>query len=183
LLGWRSYFFDCLERWTKETTMLPPKLIMVPIDFSEHSHGALDVASEMASRLGAELLLVHVVPVIPDLPDSVSMFKEEEYEESLESAAAKRLSEMAAALGQKNVKAQTEVGLANDVGMELVRIAEQDNADLVIIATHGMTGWREIRFGSVAKKVVEEADCPVLVLRAKAAKDAGAKDKAASSAA
>jgi nucleotide-binding universal stress UspA family protein len=111
------------------------------------------------------------------------MFKEEEYEESLEGAAAKRLSEMAAALGQKNVKARTEVGLANDVGMELVRIAEQDHADLVIIATHGMTGWRNIAFGSVAKRVVEEADCPVLVLRAKAAKDADAKDKAASSAA
>jgi nucleotide-binding universal stress UspA family protein len=163
--------------------MLPPKLVMVPIDFSEHSHGALDVASEMASRLGAELLLVYVVPAIPDLPDSVSMFKEGEYDKSVDDAGAKQLAELAATLAPKKIKVRTEVGIANDVGMELVRIAEQDHVDLVIIATHGMTGWREIRFGSVAKKVVEEADCPVLVLRAKAAKDADAKDKAASSAA
>ncbi len=162
--------------------MLPPKLIMVPIDFSEHSHGALDVASEMASRLGAELLLVYVVPAIPDLPDSVSMFKEGEYDKSVDDAGAKQLTELAATLAPK-IKVRTEVGIANDVGMELVRIAEQDHVDLVVIATHGMTGWREIRFGSVAKKVVEQADCPVLVLRAKAAKDAESKDKTASSAA
>jgi nucleotide-binding universal stress UspA family protein len=162
--------------------MLPPKLIMVPIDFSEHSHGALDVASEMAWRLGAELLLVYVVPAIPDLPDSVSILKEGEYDKSVDDAGAKQLAELAATLAPK-IKVRTVVGIANDVGMELVRIAEQDHADLVIIATHGMTGWRNIAFGSVAKRVVEEADCPVLVLRAKAAKDADAKDKAASSAA
>jgi nucleotide-binding universal stress UspA family protein len=50
--------------------------------------------------------------------------------------------------------------------MEIVRIAEDEHADMIVIATHGMTGWRRIPFGSVAKKVVEEAECPVLVLRA-----------------
>ena len=63
---------------------------------------------------------------------------------------------------------RTEVGTANDVGMELVRIAEHDNVDMIVIATHGMTGWRRIAVGSVAQKVVEQAACPVLVLRAKA---------------
>jgi nucleotide-binding universal stress UspA family protein len=50
--------------------------------------------------------------------------------------------------------------------MEIVRIAERDHADMIVIATHGMTGWRRIPFGSVAKEVVEEVECPVLVLRA-----------------
>ena len=40
--------------------MLPPKLILSPIDFSDSSHGALDVAADFATRFGAELLLVHV---------------------------------------------------------------------------------------------------------------------------
>jgi nucleotide-binding universal stress UspA family protein len=160
--------------------MMPPKLILGPTDFSDPSHAALDIAADMASRFGAELLLVHVVPVIPDLPDSVTIFKEEEYEQNLQDIAAKQLSELAATLGQKNVKIRTEVGLANDVGMELVRIAEHNHADMIVIATHGMTGWRQIAFGSVAKRVVEEADCPVLVLRAKA-KDRDVNDKAASS--
>jgi nucleotide-binding universal stress UspA family protein len=152
--------------------MMPPKLILSPIDFSDHSRGALDVAAEMATKFGAELLLVHVVPAVPDLPEGVSIFKEGEYGQELHEEATQRLAELAAGLAQKDVKTSTEVGTANDVGMELVRIAEEKHADMIIIATHGMTGWRKIPFGSVAEKVVEEAACPVLVLRAKAADEA-----------
>ncbi|MGB7754297.1 MAG: universal stress protein [Candidatus Acidiferrales bacterium] len=163
--------------------MLPPKLILSPIDFSDSSHGALDVAADFAARFGAELLLVHVMPAIQDLPEKVSVFKEGEYDQSLDDAAAKRLADLAATLAQKNVKARTEMGTANDVGMELVRIAEHEHADMIIIATHGMTGWHKIAFGSVAEKVVKQASCPVLVLRANALEDAGGEKKATSSAA
>jgi nucleotide-binding universal stress UspA family protein len=142
------------------------RTILAPIDFSDFSRNALDVAADLSSRLGAELLLVYVVPAIPDLPGGVSIFKEGEYDESLHAAATKRLSDLAAGLATKNIKVRTEIGTANDVGMELVRIANDDHADMIVIATHGMTGWRRIAFGSVAKKVVEEAECPVLVLRA-----------------
>ena len=163
--------------------MLPPKLILVPIDFSDSSRAALDVAADFATRFGAELLLVHVQPAIEDLPKSVSIFKEGEYDQSLNDAAAKKLADLAATLAQKNVKARTEIGTANDVGMELVRSAEHNHADLIIIATHGMTGWHKIAFGSVAEKVVKQASCPVLVLRANALKDAGGEKNITSSAA
>jgi nucleotide-binding universal stress UspA family protein len=142
------------------------KTILAPIDFSDFSNNALGVAIDLASRLGAELILVNIVPAIPDLPSSVSILKEGEYDQSLHNAAAKRLSDLAAGLSPKNIKVRTEIGTANDVGMEIVRIADSEHADMIVIATHGMTGWRRIPFGSVAKKVVEEADCPVLVLRA-----------------
>jgi nucleotide-binding universal stress UspA family protein len=163
--------------------MLPPKLILSPIDFSDSSQAALDVAADFATRFGAELLLFHVVPAIPDLPENVSILKEGEYDQSLDDAAAKRLSDLAAMLVQKNVKARTEVGTANDVGMELVRSAEHNHADMIIIATHGMTGWHKIAFGSVAEKVVKQASCPVLVLRANALAVAGGEKKTASAAA
>jgi nucleotide-binding universal stress UspA family protein len=168
--------------WHKgNDAMLPPKLILAPIDFSDSSHAALEVASDFAARFGAELLLVHVMPAIEDLPKGVSIFKEGEYDQSLDNAAAKRLSDLAASLVGKNVKARTEIGTANDVGMELVRSAEHNHADMIIIATHGMTGWHKIAFGSVAEKVVKQASCPVLVLRANALADAGGEKKAASS--
>jgi nucleotide-binding universal stress UspA family protein len=163
--------------------MLPPKLILSPIDFSDSSQGALNVAADFAARFGAELLLVHVMPAISALPANVSMLKEGEYDQSLADAAGKRLSDLAATLGQKNVKARTELGTANDVGMELVRSAEHNHADMIIIATHGMTGWHKIAFGSVAEKVVKQAGCPVLVLRANALEDAGGEKETASSAA
>ena len=160
--------------------MMPPKLILAPIDFSDPSRAALDVAVDMASRFGAELLLVYVVPAIPDLPKDVSIFKEGDYDKSLENKDAQQLKELAATVANKNVKVRTELGTGDDVGMELVRIAENDHVDMIIIATHGMTGWREFAFGTVAEKVVKQADCPVLVLRAKAGEDAGDKSKAAS---
>ena len=160
--------------------MMPPKLILAPIDFSDASRAALDVAVDMASRFGAELLLVYVVPAIPDLPKDVSIFKEGDYDKSLENKDAQRLKDLAGTVANKNVKVRTELGSGNDVGMELIRIAENEHADLIVIATHGMTGWREFAFGTVAEKVVKQADCPVLVLRAKAGEDAGDKSKAAS---
>jgi nucleotide-binding universal stress UspA family protein len=134
----------------------------------------------MASRFGAELLLVYVVPAIPDLPKDVSIFKEGEYDKSLENKDAQRLKELAATVANKNVKVRTELGTGDDVGMELVRIAENDHVDMIIIATHGMTGWREFAFGTVAEKVLKQGECPVLLLRAKAAGNTNEKNKAAS---
>ena len=148
--------------------MMPPKLILAPIDFSDSSRKALDVAADMASRLAASLLLVHIVPAIPDFPEGISIFKEGEYDSELHKTASKQLSELAATLENKNLNVRTELGTANDVGMELVRIAEHDNVDMIVIATHGMSGWRRIAYGSVAQKVVEQAACPVLILRERA---------------
>jgi nucleotide-binding universal stress UspA family protein len=148
--------------------MMPPKLILAPIDFSDPSRNALNVAADMASRFDASLLLVHIVPAVADLPIGVSIFKEGEYDQDLRTAAAKQLSDLAATISSKGVSVRVELGTANDVGMEIVRIAEQANAEIIVIATHGMTGWRKIAFGSVAEKVVQQAECPVLVLRTKA---------------
>jgi nucleotide-binding universal stress UspA family protein len=162
-------------------TMLPPKLILAPIDFSDASRAAMDVAADMASRFGAELLLVHVQPAIEDLPKGVSIFKEGQYDKNLDSKAAQQLKELAATVSQKNVKVRTELGTGNDVGMELIRIAQGESVDMIVIATHGMTGWREFAFGTVAEKVLKQGDCPVLLLRAKATGDANKTEKAASS--
>jgi nucleotide-binding universal stress UspA family protein len=149
--------------------MIPPKLILSPIDFSNHSEDAVKVAADLASRLGSELCLVHVVPMLPRLPSVSAFFHEAEYEQALHNDADQRLRQMAATLGQNGLKVRTTVGTANDVGMELLRIAEQNNADLIVIATHGITGWHKLAFGSVTEKVLRMATCPVLVLKAQAA--------------
>jgi nucleotide-binding universal stress UspA family protein len=145
--------------------MLQPKLILAPIDFSDPSRDAVETAADMASRYGAELLLVHVVAALPKLPPDVSIFKEGEYERRLHGDAERRIGALSAELKQKGLAVRSEVGIANDVGMELLRIAEHNHADLIVIATHGVTGWNNFVFGSVAEKVVRQAHVPVLVLR------------------
>jgi nucleotide-binding universal stress UspA family protein len=145
--------------------MLPPKVVMSPIDFSEHSQQALNSAIDMARCFGSELLLVHVVPAIPKLPSPGTIFHEAEYEEELHKEAQNRLEELVRKISGSGLQARSVVGTANDVSMELLRIAEHNNADLIVIATHGMSGWRKLAFGSVTEKVVRLATCPVLVLR------------------
>jgi nucleotide-binding universal stress UspA family protein len=152
--------------------MMKPKLILSPNDFSDASNQAASIAADFAAQFGAELCLVHIVPAIPKLPPGVSIFKEGEYEQRLHAEAAQRIEQMARQLEEKGVRTRTLVGTANDVGMELVRIAEHEKADMIVIATHGMTGWHRLAFGSVAEKVVRAASCPVLVIRAAAASQA-----------
>ncbi len=49
---------------------------------------------------------------------------------------------------------------------EILRIAAEEHVDLIVIASHGLTGWRRLVFGSVAEKVVRQAPCPVLTIAA-----------------
>jgi nucleotide-binding universal stress UspA family protein len=149
--------------------MLPPKVILSPIDFSDPANEALGTAADLATRFDSELMLVHVVPMLPRLPSPAVIFNEADYEQELHRDAVERLTELARRLMANGVKARSEVGTANDVGMEIVRLAGHNHVDLIVIATHGMTGWHRLAFGSVAEKVVRLAGCPVLLLRAEAA--------------
>jgi len=145
--------------------MFKPKLILAPIDFSDPALDALETAADLGSQFGAALLLVHVVPALPKLPTSVSIFKEGEYDSRLHAEAAKRLADLSATYAQSGLSVSSEVGTADDVGMEIIRIGEEQRADLIVIATHGATGWKDLILGSVAEKVVRLARSPVLVLR------------------
>ena len=163
--------------------MLPPKLILSPLDFSDPSHEALNTAADLASQFGSELLVVHVVPMLPRLPSPAAIFNEGEYEQELHKDAVARLNDIMLKLTAKGVKARSEVGTANDVGMEIIRLAESNGVDLIVISTHGMTGWHRLAFGSVAEKVVRMAGCPVLLLRAGAVEKPAASSDARTAAA
>jgi nucleotide-binding universal stress UspA family protein len=148
--------------------MFSAKVILSPIDFSDFSMQALEVAEDIAKRYGSELVLVHVAPVIPKLEGHANIFTEGEYENQLIASAKQRLADMGAKLQQAGIHARSMVSLSNDPAMEIIRAAESEKADLIVIATHGVTGWRRLAFGSVTDKLVRTAECSVLVLRSQA---------------
>lgn len=162
--------------------MFSANVILSPVDFSDFSLQALEVAQDIAKRYGSELVLVHVVPVIPKLEGHANIFTEGEYENQLIESAKTRLADMAAKLEQKGVRARSTVSLSNDPAMEIIRVAETEKADLIVIATHGLTGWRRLAFGSVTEKLVRTAECSVLVLRAQTAQAVAPASAAASAA-
>ncbi|MBL8168347.1 MAG: universal stress protein [Acidobacteria bacterium] len=169
--------------------MLTIKKILCPTDFSEPSYEGLKYAIELARCFESELSLLHVVPVVPATPSTPNFRLDAlEYERALHLAAGEKLNELIKQQVPKEVNARALLGqgdlgdesgqIAVDGGAdrlerlarretasEIVRIAEDDGTDLIVIATHGLTGWRHLVFGSVAEKVVRLAACPVLTIR------------------
>jgi universal stress protein A len=147
--------------------MLPVKLIVCPTDLSGPACACVRAASELAEHFGAELLLVNIVPALPGVPpDPNYVFKIPEYEQYLHADAEKHLRETRDELVSKNVKVRTQVGHGS-AAEEIVLIAKTEGADLIVISTHGSTGFERWVFGSVAEKVVRLAECPVLTVRQK----------------
>lgn len=147
---------------TKEDTMLPFKKILCPTDFSEPSCAGVKAAGEMASRFGAELILMHVVGAIPalDSPEGMSTFDVAAYQRELSGSAEKALAERLAKVPE-GVPVQTMV-VHGDAAHEILRVAKEEGVDLIVMATHGSTGWRHKIFGTVTEKVVRTAHCSVL---------------------
>jgi nucleotide-binding universal stress UspA family protein len=146
--------------------MLPFKKVLCPSDFSDASRAGLATAVELAAHFKADLYLVHVVPVVPPVAsDPNFVFKVPEYERALHADAERQLKALAEEAAAKGVTAHTTVG-HGDAGPEIVRAAQGEEVDLIVIATHGNTGWRHAMYGSVAEKVVRLARRPVLAVPA-----------------
>ncbi len=140
------------------------KKILCPTDFSEASRLAIDVAADLAARDKGELCVVHVVEVEPPLPTDPNFVMEvPEYERTLHADAQRQLDALAACYKKVNVRTMVGHG---DPGSEIVRIAQEEVADLIVMPTHGRTGLDHLMFGSVAEKVVRHAHRPVLTLPA-----------------
>ncbi len=140
--------------------------ILCPTDLSDPSFYALSQGVEMARHFGAELIVLYVVPTVPPiLPGpGYSVFPVEGYEKALEEAAAPRLEAVARERIPPDVRARTLLR-RGDAAAQILLVSDDDKADLIVIATHGMTGWHHFVFGSVTEKVVRLAHCPVLTLR------------------
>jgi len=132
---------------------------------------ALDTAAELAGHFGSQLTLLHVVLPVPPIPSGqvVGPFDVDAYECELWEESRHTLKDLAQGrLGGIHAKLRIESG---DAATRIVEIAAEEGAGLIVIATHGQTGWRRLMFGSVAEKVVRLAACPVLTVRVPASKE------------
>ena len=146
--------------------MLPIKKILCPIDFSEPSYQALDIAGELAAHFKAKLVILHVVAEIPYLSGSTTITGLDipKYQKQLEEISFQKITEIIENRLPKEIEAHPviTVGKAAD---EIVLVSEEQKPDVIVIATHGETGVRHLVFGSVAEKVVRHINVPVLTVR------------------
>ncbi len=138
--------------------------ICCPVDFSEPSRAALREAADLARRFGAERVLLHVVEPAAPAGSELAFAPP---------PAAEPPATAPAPLGHWEAEARAIAGpvvrsveLGGDAADEIVRYAREADCDLVVMGTHGRTGWRRLVLGSVAAAVVRQTTCPVLVIPA-----------------
>ena len=146
--------------------MLPIKSILCPTDFSEPSYEALGAACELAEHFGSDLTILHVVAPIPKVASNIgpSAFNLNTYQYELENDAKKTLDSIIAERVPKNITAHPRIAHGNAAERILQYTKKDDKVDLIVIASHGRTGWRDVVFGSVAERVVRLCSVPVLTI-------------------
>lgn len=124
-------------------------LILVGVDGSANSTRALTWAARLAAHVGAELLAVHAVGLLDQLtPDQVR----EDFE-----------TEWCAPLDAGDVRSRREL-VDGPPAMALLRTAEEQSVDLIVIGSRGVGGFPELRLGSTSLHVVQHATVPVTVI-------------------
>jgi len=142
------------------------KKILVPIDFSAPSKNAFKYALRFAEEFGGELTLLYVLE-----PQSMTGFmgipEASAFVENDIVAAGKNLRLLVSSVRNSRIERphwKVRGGLPSH---EIVEAAKEMDVDLIVIATHGYTGWKHFCIGSTAERVVRAAPCPVLVVREK----------------
>lgn len=147
--------------------MLPLKKLLVPTDFSEPSYRGVKAADELARIFGAEMILIHVVSssqfVPPSGPPVPTGYQLSTMLEEMIGAARRSVGRTIEEKVSEGVASRSFV-LSGAPAEEIVRVAAEEKVDVIVIATHGLTGWRRFIFGSVAERVVRFAECPVLTI-------------------
>ena len=140
------------------------KRILCPVDFSEFSLRALERAAPLADWFNAEVVALHVIPFLtppgpglPYFPAPLQTTKEQEAQ------AERDLKDLVAPFVAEGVDVKTRVR-RGDAWREILAEAEGLSADLVVMGTHGRSGFEHLLLGSVTEKVVRRATCPVLTV-------------------
>lgn len=138
------------------------KRILVPVDFSDCSRKALQYAIPFARQFGAGITMLFVIQPYMPISDMVPL-DIETIESRMRETAEKELAALKDTI-EPDVKSDTAVRMGNP-HLEIVRAAQDLNADLIIVSTHGRTGLSHVLMGSTTERVVRHAKCPVMVLR------------------
>ncbi len=149
------------------------KKILVPLDGSAFSEVVLPHVEDIAARMEAEVVLVRVVQYVADYLAASSTLAAgspmvlasiKEGDEAVRQEAGKYLMGIASLLSDKGLKVKSDVRFG-PVAENILDAADEKNADLIAMSTHGRSGVARWLVGSVADRIVHGANVPVLLVR------------------
>ncbi len=143
------------------------KKILVPTDFSPLASYATDVAIQMASQSGAEVILLHVVEM-PGTSFSITgqVVDNSDFDVYTLKLIAKTKENLTKIVrdSNDNVSMFSNIKVGNAF-KAIAQVISEQQVDLVVMGSHGSDGWEETFVGSNAEKVVRRANCPVMVIK------------------
>ena len=142
------------------------KNILVPTDFSEQAENALKVAAQFAKTYNADIYLLHMLELPMQLIDPTSNNNSQNLPESLffMKLAHKRFEEVLASDYLEGVTVHETVHF-HEAFDGIMEVSKEHNCDLIIMGSHGATGFKEMFIGSNTEKVVRYSEIPVLVIK------------------
>jgi nucleotide-binding universal stress UspA family protein len=142
----------------------PIARILVPTDFSGPSREAIEVATELARKLDASLTLMHAWQVTISAAAEGGMdYAVHDISQEVEVAARDQLRDELAKLRTEVPAADSELRSGNACE-EILDTARRRQADLIVMGTHGRTGFKRALLGSIAEKIVRLSPIPVLTV-------------------
>ncbi|OHB32553.1 MAG: universal stress protein [Desulfuromonadaceae bacterium GWC2_58_13] len=141
------------------------KTILFAIDFSQSSDYAFQYALSLAKKYDARLVIIHVINEPVDLRGFyVPHISFEKLEQEIEEGAKKMMEKFCRNQIKDYSKYETFIvpGIPYD---EIIKKANEESADLILMGTHGRTGLDHVLFGSTAEKVVRKSPVPVMTVR------------------
>lgn len=145
------------------------KNIFVPLDGSEFAEVALDHAIGLAQKFDATVTIMRVVhPMVHYIGDATNMYDAQvmvaNYERE-KSMTQTYLEEKEQLLKNRSVAVDTAMSEGVPISEKIFETAEASSADLIVMSTHGRSGFRRLLFGSVAEDVLRQSEIPVLLIR------------------
>ena len=140
--------------------------LIVPLDMSSTAERALPLAHKLARQLSANVVLISVIDVSPDLDDFVSTKEFKEDVVRLQRDLSQYLDERATGFDDVAVETVIRMGSAVD---EISLLADGFDDAALVISSHGRSGIKRHLIGSVAMRLIHQVDCPVFVLTARSA--------------
>lgn len=144
------------------------KELLVAVDFSEQSVKALETACDLGKQLDARLHIVHFVPMPTTSLDMEGMEVEAKYIEELHQNDMDQAAEKLENFIQSHTTADDNTAkhlCSGEPETEINSKAAEIHADMIVIGTHGRSGFKHLFMGSVAESVLKSADIPVLCVR------------------
>lgn len=169
---------NILERGSTSLLLVPPeptparekiiyRKLLVPLDGSCRAESVLPLASRIARKHGAEIVLAHVAPKATLVADRAQLESElcGKLEAYNQRRAREYLEDLRAKLRADGVRVSTIVAPNGDARTELRLLAKQQQIDLIVLSSHGQSGLMEMPCGSVTEYLAAHAPAPMLIVR------------------